>query len=146
MRRLFINVTIIFSLMAPLQTNAALNYYQPPEKSDEELIMDMFFSLLLPHIEKPVTNYYSQYLSETPLVYPYQIKILNMKRINHYRGFIFSVEIEITPVVGPHIEVGKDHLTFTIVPGKVTLDKFEHIETYELPPNWQHIKRKQQPL
>ncbi|MFC4408841.1 DUF3888 domain-containing protein [Chungangia koreensis] len=146
MKRVIITFMIIIILVVPLQTNAASNYYQPPEKSDEELIMDMFFSLLLPHIKKPVMNYYSQYLSETPLVYPYQIKILNMKRTNQYRGFIFSLEIEITPVVGPHIEVGKDHLTFTITPSNVTLDKFEHIETYELPPNWQHIKRKQQPL
>jgi len=64
-----------------------------------------------------------------------------MERIGEYRSFEFSITIEVTPVVGPHIEVGKDHLTFYITPSTVKLRKFEHIETYELPPNWQHIKK-----
>lgn len=146
MRRIMISVIIFALLIAPLQTSAASNFYQPPEKSKEELVMDLFLSLLLPHIEKPVADYYLRSLTEPPMVYPYQIKIINMERTNQYRGFLFSVKIEITPVVGPHIEVGKDHLTFTITPSDVTLQKFEHIETYELPPNWQHIKRKKDPV
>ena len=64
-----------------------------------------------------------------------------MERIGEYRSFEFLITIEVTPVVGPHIEVGKDHLTFYITPSTVKLRKFEHIETYELPPNWQHIKK-----
>lgn len=63
-----------------------------------------------------------------------------MERTNGYRGFLFLVTIEVTPVVGPHIEVGKDQLTFSISAGSgVSLKNFKHIETYELPKNWQDI-------
>jgi len=118
--------------------------YQPAERSKEELVMDMFFSLLLPNVQEAVSNYYSNYLTINPLVYPYQIKILNMERTNGYRGFMFELTIEVTPVVGPHIEVGKDQIIFSISPSEVKLKKFKHMETYELPPNWQDIIKKKQ--
>lgn len=129
-------------LLFPFSTYAEEDYYQPPERSKEELVMDLFLSLLLPDIQNAVNHYYAEYLTVNPLVYPYQIKILNMERTNHYRGYIFSVTVEVTPVVGPHNPVGMDHLTFTITPGNVKLEKFQHIKTYELPPNWQDIVKK----
>jgi len=134
--------TTIFSILLLINTipaHAELNQYQPAEKSEEELMMDLFLSLLSPNIDKAVSTYYADFLTITPLVYPYQINILNMERIQGYRSFEFSVTIEVTPVVGPHIEVGKDQLTFKISPGKVKLQQYKHIETDELPPNWQHI-------
>lgn len=128
--------------MSSFLTYAESSYYQPPEESKEELVMDLFFSLLLPDIQEAVSHYYSDYLTTSPLVYPYQINILKMERTNGYRGFIFLVTVEITPVVGAHNPVGKDQLTFLITPGEVKLKKFQHIETYELPPNWQDIIKK----
>ena len=133
---------LLLFLMSATLTYAEPDYYQPAEESKEELVMDLFFSLLLPNIQEAVSNYYSNYLTIRPLVYPYQIKILKMERTNHYRGFIFLVTIEVTPVVGPHIEVGKDHLTFSITPSKVNLKNFNHLETYELPRHWQDIIKK----
>ncbi|WP_161487599.1 DUF3888 domain-containing protein [Paenisporosarcina indica] len=104
--------------------------------------MDLFLSMLSPNIEKAVSTYYADFLTQSPLVYPYQITILNMERIKGYRSFEFTVTIEVTPVVGPHIAVGKDQLTFYISPGKVNLEQFKHIETYKLPPKWQDIIKK----
>nr|WP_255550402.1 DUF3888 domain-containing protein [Sporosarcina sp. E16_3] len=106
--------------------------------------MDLFFSLLLPDVQKSVSNYYSDYLYTSPMVYPYQIKILKMEMTNGYRGFMFLVTIEVTPVVGPHIPVGRDQLTFTITPSEVILKSFKHMETYELLPNWKDIIKKKQ--
>ena len=134
---------LVLFLMTSIPSHAEPSYYQPTEKSNEELMMDLFLSLLLPDIQKAVSNYYSDFLTESPIVYPYQIKILKMERTNGYRGFMFSVTIEVTPVVGPHNPVGKDQLTFSISAGSgVSLKNFKHIETYELPPNWQDIKKK----
>lgn len=129
-------------LMFPISTDAESEYYQPSEKSQGELMMDLFLSLLLSNVQDDVSNYYSDYLNTIPLVYPYQINILKMERTNGYRGFMFLVTIEITPVVGPHIPVGKDQLTYSITPSEVKLEKFKHIEFYELPPNWQDIIKK----
>jgi hypothetical protein len=136
---------ISFSVLLLINTipcHAEPNVYQPTEESEEELVMDLFLSLLLPNIDKAVSKYYADFLTITPLVYPYQIKILNMERPNGYRSFLFKVTIEVTPVVGPHIEVGKDQLTFSISTSRVKLGKFKHIETYNLPPNLQHIIKK----
>ena len=133
---------LLLLLMPAISSYAEPDYYQPAEESEEELVMDLFFSLLLPNIQEAVSNYYSDYLTTSPLVYPYQIKILKMERTNHYRGFIFSVTIEVTPVVGPHNPVGRDQITFSITPSEVKLKNFKHMETYELPPNWQDIIKK----
>ncbi|MHA6260186.1 DUF3888 domain-containing protein [Sporosarcina sp. CAU 1771] len=133
---------LVLFLMSTVLTYAETDYYQPAEESKEELVMDLFFSLLLPDIQKAVSKYYSNYLTTSPLVYPYQIKILKMERTNGYRGFIFLVIVEVTPVVGPHNPVGRDQLTFSITPSEVKLKSFKHMETYELPPNWQDIIKK----
>lgn len=134
---------LILLLITSISSQAENNYYQPDEKSKEELMMDIFHSILSPNIEKVVWDYYSNYLNERPTVYPYQIYIVNMERVGEYRSFKFKITVEVTPVVGPHIAVGKDHLTFYITPSTVKLTKFEHIETFELPPNWEHIKKGQ---
>ena len=134
---------LVLFLISPISPHAEPNEYQPAEESQEELMMDLFLSLLLPDIQKAVSNYYADSLTISPLVYPYDIKILNMERTNHYRGFLFSVTIEVSPVVGAHNPVGKDQLTFSIAAGSgVSLKNFKHIETYELPPNWQDIIKK----
>lgn len=129
--------------MSPLLTSAKSGYYQPAKESDEELVMDLFFSLLLPTVQDEVCKYYSDSLTECPMVYPYEIKILKMERTNHYRGYIFSVTIEVTPVLGAHNPVGRDQLTYKITPSDVTLEQFKHQKTFELPPHLQDLKRKQ---
>nr|WP_274520976.1 DUF3888 domain-containing protein [Oceanobacillus picturae] len=100
--------------------------------------------LLGEEIEKAVNNYYANYLTELPSVYPYQVDIVNVERVEGFRSFHFLLTLELTPVVGPHIAVGKDRLTFEITPltpGDVKLIKFEHLETYALPPHWQDIMK-----
>lgn len=145
MTKQLIIVSVLLLLLTPFTTtHAEQGYFQPAERSKEELVMDMFFSLLLPDIQTAVTNYYSDYLTENPLVYPYQIDIVHMDRVNGYRGFVFSVTVEVSPVVGPHISVGKDRLTFRVTPSEVKLTNYKHIETYELPPNWQDIQKKKE--
>lgn len=141
MKKFIIVPSFIFLfLMSATITYAESDYYQPAKESKEELVMDLFFSLLLPNIQEAVSNYYSDYLTESPVVYPYQIKILNMERTN---GFIFSVTLEVTPVLGAHNPVGRDQLRFSIAPSEIKLEEFKHMETFELPPHLQeNIKKK----
>lgn len=136
-----ISLLLLFLLSTPL-TYAKSDNYEPAEGSEEELVMDMFYSLLLPTIQEAVSHYYSAYLTESPLVYPYEIKILNMEREN--QSFQFRLTIEVTPVLGAHNSVGRDHLTFSITPSDVKLQQFKHVETYELPPHLQHLKKKKE--
>jgi len=115
----------------------------PLQDTKEMKVNDILMLLLDPQIEKAVSDYYSEYLTETPLVYPYQVEIVNVDRIGGFRTFDLLITLEVTPVVGAHISVGKDRLTFEIspdiIPDQIKLKKFEHLETYELPPNWQNI-------
>jgi hypothetical protein len=118
---------------------SAENIYKPPEKSREELYQDIFISLLLPHIQKPIDNYYTEFLTEPPVVYGYNIDVINAERMYGYRNFAFLLKLEVYSVVGPHIGVGIDRLTFEIGTGKVELKQFEHVKTYDLPEHWEHI-------
>jgi len=100
---------------------------------------------LLPHIDEGVTDYYSELLTTSPHVYPYEIDVIDVERVYGSRGFVFEITLEVSPVVGPHIGVGKDRITFQIssssIPSAAKLLKYEHLQTYKLPPNWQHIIR-----
>lgn len=131
---------LLLFLMSTTLTYAEPDYYQPAKESKEEHVMDMFFLLLLPNIQEAVSNYYSDYLTESPLVYPYQIKILNTERTNN--SFMFSVTLEVTPVLGAHNPVGRDQLTFSIAPSEIKLKDFKHMETFELPPHLQDFIKK----
>ncbi|MED1865851.1 DUF3888 domain-containing protein [Fictibacillus nanhaiensis] len=124
---------------------------KPPEGSRGELYQDLFVTILLPYIEQPINEYYSKIINVTPMVYPYQVDIVSAKRVLEGRSFLFIVTLEVTPVVGPHISVGKDRLTFKIgapdeIGQSVKLIHFNHLETHELPPDLKHILRKQQSL
>ncbi|MBE4909839.1 DUF3888 domain-containing protein [Bacillus luteolus] len=139
-------VPILISLLLAFSWQLHSHADTLPTKDSTELQMkDMFMLLLSPAIDKEVSDYYSDFYDTTPLVYPYQINVVNTKRIGGFRTFHFEITIEVTPVVGPHVSVGKDKLTFEISPtlaGQIRLKEYKHLETHELPPNWQHIIKK----
>jgi hypothetical protein len=121
---------------------------EPPKDSNELVVNDILMILLGPEIEKAVNNYYSAYFTHSPSVYPYQVEVVNVKRIGEFRRFHFLITLETTPVVGAHNPVGLDRLTFEIaptVPGQVKLKNFEHLESYEIPPHLQNIIKPKRP-
>ncbi|UJF33410.1 DUF3888 domain-containing protein [Paenibacillus hexagrammi] len=128
------NVIIIFLTMAiillsPNQINAE-NHYRPPQEDSTELrLQDMLMNFLDPHINHAVQDYYLDLLSEPPLVYPYFVDVVESHRVNGFRGFILSITLDVIPVVGPHISVGQDRLTFEISAGpEVKLVNYTHFE------------------
>lgn len=117
--------------------------YKPPEQSREELYQDIFISLLVPYIQKEVDKYYSKYLTDTPIVAPYSVYVLSAERPNGYRTFVFKLKLRVISYIGPHLGVGLDNITATVDgTGDVKIEKFEHIKSYELPPNYQDIIKK----
>jgi hypothetical protein len=115
---------------------------KPPQDTKEMMVNDILMLLLRPEIDKAVNNYYSKYFTYPPTVYPYQIEIVNVQRIGGFRTFHFLITLETTPVVGAHNPVGKERLTFEIaptIPGQIKLKKFDHLESYEIPPHLQNI-------
>jgi hypothetical protein len=117
--------------------------YQPPEQSREELYQDIFISLLLPYIQKEVDKYYSKYLTDTPMVAPYTVYVLSAEKQLGYRSFLFNLKLRVDSYIGPHIDVGQDYIYLTVEGGgNVKIEKFEHIKSFKLPPNYQHIIKK----
>ncbi|MEZ2657762.1 DUF3888 domain-containing protein [Aneurinibacillus aneurinilyticus] len=136
-------LTMGFVISSPFTCHAE-SIYTPPEQSREELYQDIFISLLMPHIQKQINNYYTKVLTTSPVVYPYFVYVLKAERIGDYRSFDFLVKLKVIPVIGPHISVGIDHLIFKIRgSGDVELKKFEHIKTENLPENWKHMIKEQ---
>ncbi len=117
--------------------------YQPPEQSREELYQDIFISLLLPYIQNEVDKYYSKYLTQTPMVAPYTVYVLKAERPNGYRTFSFRLKLQVDSYIGPHNSVGLDYITVKVEGlGDVKIEKFEHIKSYVLPPNYEDIIKK----
>lgn len=139
---LILAVVTIFGL--PLPSHAEVTDYTSPKKDSAQLqYQDILMLFLLPHIDEVVNRHYSHTLKELPVVYPYFVDVIQVKRVNGFRGFHFVITLEARPVVGPHIPVGKDRLVFEVAPtipgGLVKLVEYKHLETYELPTHWQDI-------
>lgn len=129
-------------IISPLESKAYPEMHNPKQDSTELQLQDMLMLLLTPAIQDAVNNYYLKYLKELPLVYPYQIDVIQIERKNGFRGFEFLLTVEVMPVVGPHISVGMDRITFEISAGPtVKLIKYNHIKDFKLPPNWKNILR-----
>lgn len=113
---------------------------EPLQQQSPQRYQDIISSLLMPHILKSVGEYYSKFLTEGPLVDPWDVKYLSVERPD--TSFKFVVKIQVIPYVGPHIDVGTDVITVTVEgTGEVTINKFEHLKSsyLDLPDNWQHI-------
>ncbi|GGH22178.1 DUF3888 domain-containing protein [Paenibacillus segetis] len=146
MKKLFVAcfMIIVMTMTISIHTHAEKLFNAPQADSKEVQLQDMLMLFLLPHIDQAVAKYYAQFLIEKPIVYPYEVDITKIKR-SRFRGYEFLITLEVSPVVGPHIGVGKDLITFQIdptLPKNIKSISYEHIKTYDLPPNWEHIIRK----
>jgi len=115
---------------------------EPPENSKEAIYRDVSISLLIPYIQKEINNYYKDYLTELPIVFPYSVDIVSAKR-KYGTGYLIELEVIAHPFVGPINTVGDDRMIIeTGAFGSVEIKEFEHIKSYPLPWNWQHIIKK----
>lgn len=113
------------------------------ENSKEKIYQDLIICLFIPYIQKEVNNYYQDYLTEMPTVSPESIDIVTIKREGGF-GYLIQSELIVHPFVGPYNYVGDDRIIIeTGTEGYVKVLKFEHLKSYQLPWNWEHIIKKQ---
>jgi len=113
------------------------------QASKQELYHDILCSLLLPSVEKSVGDYYTQFLTDIPLVDPWDIKILSEEKPNN--AYAFAIKMQVSPYLGPHLDVGFDNITLTVQGnGDIKVINFEHISSsyLELPPGYQNSIKK----
>ncbi|SMQ80596.1 Protein of unknown function [Bacillus sp. OV166] len=137
MRKL--TITVILALFLALTSQAKVQSITKPVQDSEELrLQDMLMLFLQPHIMDAVGDYYyPQILNFKPYVNPWDIEVIQTKRVNDFRGFLFEITLLVEPSDGGHnVKVGKDCITFQIsVRPSVKLVKYKHLATYELPPD-----------
>ncbi|SFS76134.1 DUF3888 domain-containing protein [Paenibacillus sp. BC26] len=111
---------------------------KPTQDSEELRLQDMLMSFLSPYIGKDLNNYYYPKIFSTfsPAVAPWKIEVIETKRVNGFRGFIFEITFEIEPTDGGHwVPIGKDRMTYEISYGpRVKLINHTHLATYTYPP------------
>lgn len=115
----------------------AKTYFEPEIPSSgslEELYQDVFMTMLLPYIQEAVSHYYEENTGYSPTVDPWQPDILFIERPDGYRTFAFVIKLGVAPYLGAHNPIGVDHLTIRVSPGEVSVEKFEHIKSYPIPP------------
>lgn len=72
---------------------------------------------------------------------PWQLEqgqITNTKMIYTTKGLDFIIKLKVQPFVGAHDPLGTDLFTFKIKDGKITLEKYEHLESFPIRP---HLKK-----
>lgn len=93
-----------------------------------ELIVSVFW----PELQKASDDFYSEYLSDNPIVYSYLGKIISLKKSE----FGYYIKFGIEPVIGPHDPVGYDEVEYYVTnSGTITLESFVHKKNYDIPPS-----------
>jgi hypothetical protein len=103
--------------------------YTPKEGSIEELYKDIIARLIVPYIDKEILKYYGR-----PYMYDlWNMKFLNIQRLEGYRSFAFTIRVEVQPFIGAHNTVGIDEMTIRIEGDTPTVENFKHIKSFPIP-------------
>ena len=139
---------VIISFIIPCSSYAATikqpksDQSQLAENSNEIIYRDMVISLLIPYMQNEINNYYKEYLTELPIIFPYSVDVVSVEREGG-SGYLIRLEVIAHPFVGPINTVGDDRIIIeTGAFGSVKIIEFEHIKSYQLPWNWEHIIKK----
>lgn len=110
----------------------------------EQVYYNLFITMLYPYVEDSIADYYNEYMTHLPGEAPYSYKFIRIEKTPGF-NYSYTLELEVQPYVGPHLSVGRDRITFKIDLNEVEVEKFEHIESHELPPHYQDILKKNLP-
>lgn len=134
-------ILILLSFLCPLKSmafdNTKQNEKQIPESiaplSKERVLQAYIGVITSGYIEKPLLEHYGMKL-------PYQledVEVIDAKMIYGTNNVDFIFKTQVQPFVGAHNPVGTDEFTFIIHDSDIKLVKYEHIESFPIPP---HVK------
>lgn len=140
LKRLMISICLISLLNTGLETMSYAISQNTDTARDSRALMynDMLMVILNEKTEEIANQYYFKKLKQRVAVYPYDMNVVKVKRINGFRGFDFLITIETQPSIGAHNSVGKDRFTFQISPSlsekdSIKLIEFKHLKSYSIP-------------
>ncbi|MDF2547994.1 MAG: hypothetical protein K0R93_2892, partial [Anaerosolibacter sp.] len=125
-------------LLSDLKKSESFNAKDEPYKN-------LVIIFIHPYVMDAVHSYYNKYLKESPVVNPNDIKIINIEK-DKAAYYTYLLTVEATPYIGPHNTIGVDHITLKVKPyNEVSIEKFQHIESFPIAPGWQEIIKKWPP-
>lgn len=136
-------IILLTVLLLSQYPSTALAFVSPKENKNAESLSEFstddvsemyIISILSPYTTKPIKDHYGINL-------PWQLefaKIIDAKMIYKDDGLTFIFKLQVQPFVGAHNPIGTDNFTFKIQNNKITLEKYEHVESFPLPP---HLKQ-----
>ncbi|MCU7766410.1 DUF3888 domain-containing protein [Priestia megaterium] len=142
LKKLLLSICFIFLLSTGLDTISYAKTRDIDTTKDSRVLIynDMLMLILNAQVEEVANQYYFKKLKQRVAVYPYDMNVVNVKRVNGFRGFDFLITIETKPSLGAHNPVGKDRFTFQISPDVPKMDgiqliELKHIKSYSIPPH-----------
>ena len=115
---------------------------KPLEDSRELQLQDMLILSLLPQMQEKLTRVYADIITVPPVIHPDYVNVKSIERVAAFRGFDFLITLDAKPIVGPHIPVGEDLLTYRISSVGVELKNLEHLsgpDKDDFLPNYQDL-------
>jgi hypothetical protein len=144
LRKIF--VTFIMAVLLIVSINTTISAAKTDtEQAAEELYKNLFITLIYPHVEKAIGDYYDEYMNYLPGEAPYFYKFLSIDKNRPFKNYSYTIVLQVAPYVGPHLSVGVDRTTMKIELSGVTIEKYEHLESHRLPPHYQNILKKPLP-
>ncbi len=144
MKRILTSVMIAAILLLPITTNAYATG-TGSEQSKEELYKNLFVSLIFPYVQKAIRDYYDEYMNYLPGEDPFSYKFLSIEKNDPHKNYSYTIVLQVSPYVGPHLSVGVDRITVRIELSGVSVEKYEHLESHPLPSHYQDILKKPLP-
>lgn len=131
---IFLSTCSVYGLALSPDTKLGLPYeYNPQEGSIEELYKDIIVRLIEPYVTKEIEQYYGK-----PYLYDlWNMKFLQINRLNGYRSFTFTITVEVRPFIGAHNTIGVDKMTIRIERENPTVENFKHIKSFPIPKHLQ---------
>lgn len=117
-------IILIIAIVLVLCTIITCTIFSKELPKQSELI----FTLLRPELQKASDDFYSEYLSDNPIVYSYSGEIISLKKSE----FGYYIKFGIEPVIGPHDPVGYDEVEYYVTnSGTIALESFVHKKSYD---------------
>ena len=139
-------VIIIITVLLMGSTNTAISAAETTsEQADEKIYKNLFVTLIYPHVEKAIGDFYDEYLNYLPGEAPYSYNFLSIEKNRPFKNYSYTIVLQVTPCVGPHLSIGVDRITMRIELNGVTTEKYEHLESHPLPQHYKGIWKKPLP-
>ena len=134
---IFVAFLVIIGILATSEKEEKLDVTSSETMNQNDEYKEILITLLYPTIEKAVDDFYEPYLTNNPMVMPYDIKIKNVQSVrNDYSSFIkYIVTVEVPPFLGPHRYIGEEKIVLNIdVSGNVSVRKYNHLKSEDIFP------------